>query len=857
MRRADWHLRANAVVVAYLAATIAAVPVAAAGAIPRWMVVHLLLLGAVTNAIFTWTGHFAAALSRAPQPVRRGAGRRLAALNLGVVGVLVGVGLDVAGVTVAAAAVVAAVVGLHLRELVRSVRRGLGGGFTSTVRFYWAAAVTLLVGIAAGTALAIGVPEAWYARVYAAHAHVNLFGWVGLTVLGTLFTLWPTVLRTRAEGGAVRAAGRSLPACVAGLALSTTGLLAGTRPVIVAGAVLYAVGAAISLDPFVRTAWRRPPRSPAAWMLAAGTGWLLVALGAQAAAAVESSDPAGVSARLGDLVPWLLTGFVAQVLTGALTYLLPVVLGGGPAGGRRTAALLDRWGAVRTAALNAGVALIALPLPAPAGAAGWLLITTSLAGFVVLAVITVVTTRRRRTMNSASEGASSDTDAVPPHAAPPRAGRRPVLGGLAIGAAMLLVAVGVAASGERSEGAETVSATGSGTRVVEVSLVEMDIVPGEITVDPGTRVVLEVTNDGAMRHDLSFPGGEATRMLEPGESERLDLGTVYGSRTGWCTVPGHKAAGMVMTINVTGDEPSDEASSQESAATIDPNATPGPDFRPADAALPPAGDGRTHHVTLRAGEQTLPVAPGVNQRMWTFGGTVPGPTLRGKVGDTFVITLINDASMGHSIDFHAAMLAPDAPFRTIEPGERLTFEFTAHHAGAWMYHCATDPMVQHIGNGMYGAVIVDPPGLEPVDAEYALVQSELYLGPDGEHGDFDAMAAGNPDAVVFNGYYDQYRHAPLTALPGDRVRVWLVNAGLERPSAFHVIGTQFDTVWQDGAYLVRPGNADSGAAQALALQPGQGGFVEFSLPEAGHYPFLTHVMVDAERGATGLLVAEE
>src|SRR5690606_28390988 len=155
-----------------------------------------------------------------------------------------------------------------------------------------------------------------------------------------------------------------------------------------------------------------------------------------------------------------------------------------------------------------------------------------------------------------------------------------------------------------------------------------------------------------------------------------------------------------------------------------------------------------------------------------------------------------------------------------------------------------------------GAVIIDPPGLAPVDAEYALVQSELYLGEPAEHGDFEAMAAGNPDAVVFNGYHDQYRHAPLVTRARDRVRVWLVNAGLERPSAFHVVGTQFDTVWQDGGYLVRPDDAASGAAQALALEPGQGGFVEFVLPEPGRYPFLSHVMVDAGRGASGAIIAE-
>lgn len=456
-------------------------------------------------------------------------------------------------------------------------------------------------------------------------------------------------------------------------------------------------------------------------------------------------------------------------------------------------------------------------------------------------------------------------EGAPPAAAPRsvRSRRRSLLGGLGIGAATVLVGALVVMTGGGSTNptdADAVEVTGGGIQVVDVSLVEMDVIPGTITVDSGTRLVLDVTNDGSMRHDLAFSDGVATELLSPGTTERIDLGTVTDDRTGVCTVAGHKAAGMVMEIIVAGDDvapasaETDDAGAHD-AASIDPNAAPGPEFAPFDATLPPADDTRVHRVALRISDATVPVAPGRTQRMWTFGGTVPGPTLRGRVGDRFVVTVINDAQMPHSIDFHASALAPDGPMRTIDPGEELVYEFTAHHAGAWMYHCATAPMIQHIGQGMYGSVIIDPPDLAPVDAEFGLVQSELYLGEEGGHGDVEAMADGSPDAVVFNGYYDQYRHAPLTAAAGDRVRIWLVNAGIERTSSFHVVGTQFDTVFSDGSYLVRAGNADAAAAQALAVQPGQGGFVEFTIPEAGHYPFLSHVVVDANRGATGAIDA--
>src|SRR5699024_2389654 len=113
-----------------------------------------------------------------------------------------------------------------------------------------------------------------------------------------------------------------------------------------------------------------------------------------------------------------------------------------------------------------------------------------------------------------------------------------------------------------------------------------------------------------------------------------------------------------------------------------------------DAALPPleARGPTTHEVTLRAREEIAEVAPGVTQRLWTFGDTAPGPTLHGRVGDTFVVTLINDGTIGHSIDFHAGALAPDEPMRTIAPGEELTYTFTAERSGIWLYHCATHPM---------------------------------------------------------------------------------------------------------------------------------------------------------------------
>lgn len=244
------------------------------------------------------------------------------------------------------------------------------------------------------------------------------------------------------------------------------------------------------------------------------------------------------------------------------------------------------------------------------------------------------------------------------------------------------------------------------------------------------------------------------------------------------------------------------------------------------------------------------VAPGVRARLWTYGGHTPGPTLHGRVGDTFEITLINKGSTGHSLDVHASAVAPDRLMRTIPPGASLTYRFRARHAGAWLYHCGTAPVSGHIANGLFGAVVVEPPALPPVDRSYLLVQSELYLGPQGGIVDLERLRTGQPDAVVFNGYVNQYDAAPLHARTGERVRIWVVDAGPNRPTAFHVIGAPFDTVYAEGAYLLRPG---TGGAQALGLLPAQGGFVELTFPEPGRYPFVSHLMVDAERGAHGVI----
>jgi nitrite reductase (NO-forming) len=170
-----------------------------------------------------------------------------------------------------------------------------------------------------------------------------------------------------------------------------------------------------------------------------------------------------------------------------------------------------------------------------------------------------------------------------------------------------------------------------------------------------------------------------------------------------------------------------------------------------------------------------------------------------------------------------------------------------------MYHCGTAPVLHHIGNGMYGAVIIDPPDLAPVDKEYAFVQSEIYAGTSTDVASLDDMLAEKWGAVVFNGYANQYSVQPITtAKAGERVRIWLLDAGPSENSAFHIVGTQWDTVFKEGAYLLRPGNAERGGSQTLDLQPSQGGFVELTFPADGTYAMVTHKFASASKGALGI-----
>lgn len=319
----------------------------------------------------------------------------------------------------------------------------------------------------------------------------------------------------------------------------------------------------------------------------------------------------------------------------------------------------------------------------------------------------------------------------------------------------------------------------------------------------------------------------------------------------WLVVSVLMIMAFVATACATLVKPSQSAQGAAPTATPDVPVAPHEKHKTFDPILPPASSTTVKEITLHVKDTVSEIAPDVPVDVWTYDGTVPGPVLHVNQGDTVKFTLINDGALQHSIDFHAAQTAWNVNYVSINPGEKLSFEWKANYPGVFMYHCGTPPVIHHIGNGMYGAIIVSSPDLKPVAKEYVLVQSEFYVnkGSDGLfHSDSLKMNAAMPDYVVFNGFANQYKDEPLTANPGERIRLWVMNAGPTTFSAFHVIGALFDTAYADG----NPQNEQHGM-QTVTIPPGGGYMVELVIPDAGLYPFVTHSFAYTGKGALGLI----
>jgi nitrite reductase (NO-forming) len=291
-----------------------------------------------------------------------------------------------------------------------------------------------------------------------------------------------------------------------------------------------------------------------------------------------------------------------------------------------------------------------------------------------------------------------------------------------------------------------------------------------------------------------------------------------------------------------------------------------------DAAIKPVGKGDVKDVRLDTTHKIIQIAPGVNYSAWTFADQVPGPTIRVRVGDRVRFTMTNRsdepvpgiqltaAPMMHSMDFHAAMVAPDDKYKSIAPGQTITFEFVLNYPGVYMYHCGTPMVLEHIASGMYGAVVVEPRDGYPtkVDREYVVIQSEFYtkVDPEGRKVgtaplyvlDGDRLRDARPTHTVFNGVFNGMVQKPLEAKKGERVRLFVLNVGPSRTSSFHVVGTIFDRVWIEG----NPKNQFVGM-QTVLLGSSNSAILEFMVPEDGSYIMVDHHFANASQGAVGII----
>ena len=272
-------------------------------------------------------------------------------------------------------------------------------------------------------------------------------------------------------------------------------------------------------------------------------------------------------------------------------------------------------------------------------------------------------------------------------------------------------------------------------------------------------------------------------------------------------------------------------------------------------------------VELEANEWVGKLSDDNNYKFWGFGPpggpyTVPGPMIRVMVGDTVEFRLKNhkDSKESHNIDFHA-VTGPGGGAASLntEPGEESKLRFKALNAGLYFYHCATaSPSIpEHIANGMYGGILVEPVGgLKKVDKEYYVVQSEFYTKP-GKKGDtlefsFENGLAESPSHVVFNGVAGALVKNPLTAKVGDTVRMFYINAGPNLVASWHVIGEIFDRVYPEGSLITPPLQN----IQTTVVPAGGSSMAEFKVEVPGTYINVDHSIFRIAKGAVGLIKVE-
>lgn len=378
----------------------------------------------------------------------------------------------------------------------------------------------------------------------------------------------------------------------------------------------------------------------------------------------------------------------------------------------------------------------------------------------------------------------------------------------------------------------------------------------DLQVKPGDVVQITLMNGDNMLHDLTVPdlGVGTEQIAKKGSQASLTFkATKEGTYAYFCSIPGHRAAGMEGKLIIGQAVPQAAVPGQGTSIVRAPDDLPGPLNR---------NTSKTVRVDLETQEVQAHLADGVSYTFWTFNGKVPGPFIRVRVGDTVEVHLKNSATstMSHSVDLHA-VTGPGggAVMSQTPPGGENMFTFKALKPGAFIYHCATPMVAEHIANGMYGMILVEPEGgLPKVDREFYVMQGEIYttqkMGMQGmDTFSNDKLMDEKPEYFVFNGSVGGLTtEHPLKAKVGETVRIFFGDGGPNYTSSFHVIGEILDRVYDQGSLTSAPLTD----VQTTLVPAGGATVVEFTTRVPGRYILVDHSLTRMERGLMGWLLVD-
>jgi nitrite reductase (NO-forming) len=372
-----------------------------------------------------------------------------------------------------------------------------------------------------------------------------------------------------------------------------------------------------------------------------------------------------------------------------------------------------------------------------------------------------------------------------------------------------------------------------------------------INVPEGAVVQINLINGDGATHDISVPdfNTKSNQINDKGASTSIVFkADKKGVFNYICSLPGHVAAGMIGKIVVGG------AIAAPVAMGVDISQSPLATGTPVGKRGP-----QKLTVNLETTEVLGQLADGTTYKYWTYNNKVPGPFVRVRVGDTVDVNMSNakDSHMIHSVDFHA-VTGPGggAAITQAAPGSTKSFTFKALNPGLYVYHCATPMVAQHISNGMYGMILVEPEGgLPKVDREFYVMQGELYTaqrhGTPGEaEFSLEKLLNEQPEHLMFNGNHNALTKTHrMEAKVGETVRIFFGVGGPNATSSFHVIGEIFDRVYNLGDLTSPPLKN----VQTVTVAPGAATMVEFKVEVPGRFILVDHALSRMEKGLVGFL----